>query len=66
MIFLELIPKKSRFLRNTTNHKKTKSLMQQPDFLVAANLIHLVSDVVFEALDVFLVCATVDEVEKDA
>ena len=39
--------------------------MFQLDFLVAAKLIHLVSDVVFEALDVFLVGA-VDEVKEDA
>ncbi|MCI7378131.1 MAG: hypothetical protein ACI35Y_07900 [Candidatus Limimorpha sp.] len=34
--------------------------------LIAAKLIHLVSDVVFEALDVLSVCTTVDEVEKDS
>lgn len=43
-----------------------KGLPPQLDFLIAAKLIHLVSDVVFEALDVFLVCAAVDEVEEDA
>jgi hypothetical protein len=35
-------------------------------FLIAAKLIHLVSDVVFKALDVFLVDAAVDEVEENA
>ena len=33
--------------------------MFQPDFLIAAKLIHLVSDVVFEALDVLLVRPTI-------
>ena len=36
------------------------------DYLIAAKLMHLVSDVVFEALDVFLVGTAVDEVEEDA
>lgn len=39
--------------------------MFQFDFLIAAKLIHLVSDVVFEALDVILVGTAVDEVEED-
>lgn len=41
-----------------------KSLPTQLDFLVVAKLIHFVSDVVFEALDILLVCAAVDEVKK--
>ena len=36
------------------------------DFLIAAKLIHLVPDVVFEALDILFVRSTVDEVEEYA
>lgn len=36
-----------------------KSLPTQLDFLVAAKLIHLVLDIVFEALDVLYVGATI-------
>ena len=39
------------------------SILFQLDFLIAAKLMHLVSDVVFKALDVLLVGAAVDEVE---
>ena len=39
--------------------------MFQFDFLIAAKLIHLVFDVVLEALDVLLVCSAVDEVEEE-
>ena len=39
--------------------------MPHLDFLIAAKLIHLVSNVVFEALDVLFVCAAVDEIEED-
>ena len=66
MIFSESIPKKSIFLWNTPNYKKIKTSPPKLDFLIAAKLIHLVSDVVFEALDILLVCAAVDEVEEDA
>ena len=38
----------------------------QFDFLIAAKLMNLVPDVIFEALDILLVCPTVDEVEKNA
>jgi len=47
------------------NYSKRWFLPPQLDFLIAAKLIHLVSDVVFEGLDVLLVGATVDEVEED-
>jgi len=47
------------------NYSKRWFLPPQLDFLIAAKFIHLVSDVVFEALDVLLVSATVDEVEED-
>lgn len=43
-----------------------KALPTQFDFLIAAKLEHLVSDVVFEALDVLLVGTAVNEVEEDA
>ena len=39
--------------------------MPHLDFLIAAKLMHLVLDVVFEDLDVLLVGAAVDEVEED-
>lgn len=38
--------------------------MPHLDFLIAAKLEHLVSDVVFEALNVLFVGAAVDEVEE--
>ena len=38
-----------------------KSLPPQLDFLIAAKLEHLVSDVVFEALDVLLVGTAVEK-----
>jgi len=50
MIFSELIPKKSIFLWNIPNYKKIKSLQPKLDFPIAAKLMHLVSDVVFEGL----------------
>ena len=34
--------------------------MLQLDFLIAAKLIHFVSDVVFEALDVLMVCIAIN------
>ena len=43
-----------------------KDLPPQLDLLIAAKLIHLVADVVFEALDVLFICAAVDEVEEEA
>ena len=42
-----------------------KGLPPQFDFLIAAKLMHLVSDVVFKALDVFLVGTAVNEVEEN-
>ncbi len=51
---------KIHIFRKTTTTSKTF----QPDFLIAAKLIHLVSDVVFEALDVLLVSATIDDVKE--
>lgn len=38
--------------------------MFQLDFLIAAKLIHIVSNVVFKALEVLLVGAAVEEVDK--
>lgn len=40
--------------------------MLQFDFLIAAKLIHFVSDVVFEALDVLFVRSIVDEIKEYA
>lgn len=50
MIFSELIPKKSIFLWNISYNNK-KGLLLQVDFLVAAKLMHLVTDMVIKALD---------------
>ena len=51
---------KIHIFRKTTMTSK----MLQFDFLIAAKLIHLVPDVVFEGLDVLFVGAAVDEVEN--
>ncbi len=51
---------------NVINEQTGGGLPPQLDFLIAAKLIHFVSNVVFEALDVLLVGAAVDEVEEDA